>query len=59
MAAGVGLFGTLSGLVASSFLSPAAKEADEAREDIKLLLVEVREILTRGHAPGREDGQAG
>ena len=45
MAAGVGLFGTLSGAVASWFLSPAAKEADGDLEEVKSLLLEVRNRL--------------
>ena len=43
MAAGVGVFGTLSGLVASWFLSPAAKESDSDLMEIKRLLHEMRE----------------
>lgn len=46
MAAGVGLFGTLSGAVASWFLSPAAKETDVDLEEIKRLLQELRERTT-------------
>jgi voltage-gated potassium channel len=42
MAAGVGLFGTVSGAVASWFLSPAAKETDVDLEEIKELLIELR-----------------
>ena len=42
MAAGVGLFGILSGAVASWFLSPAAHEADVDRAEIKQLLIELR-----------------
>jgi len=42
MAAGVGLFGTVSGAVASWFLSPAAEEADVDLAEIKELLVELR-----------------
>ena len=45
MAAGVGLFGTLSGAIASWFLSPVAKEADVDLEEIKRLLLEVRSRL--------------
>ena len=45
MATGVGLFGTLSGAVASWFLSPATTEADVDREEIKHLLLEVRSRL--------------
>lgn len=43
MVAGVGLFGVLSGAVASWFLSPAAKEADVDLAEIKQLLVELRD----------------
>jgi voltage-gated potassium channel len=42
MASGVGVFGMMSGLVASWFLSPAAKEGDADREEIKRLLIELR-----------------
>ena len=45
MATGVGLFGTLSGAVASWFLSPATTDADVDREEIKHLLLEVRNRL--------------
>lgn len=45
MAAGVGLFGTISGAVASWFLSPAAKEADVDLTELKHLLLEVRSRL--------------
>jgi voltage-gated potassium channel len=38
MAAGVGAFGTLSGLVAAWFLAPAAKEADTDLLEIKAIL---------------------
>ena len=43
MVAGVGLFGVLSGAVASWFLSPAAKEADVDLAEIKQLLIEIRD----------------
>jgi voltage-gated potassium channel len=43
MAAGVGLFGVLSGAVASWFLAPAAKEADVNLAEIKQLLLELRD----------------
>jgi voltage-gated potassium channel len=45
MAAGVGVFGTLSGLVAGWFLSPAAKEADDDAQEIKRLIVELQQQL--------------
>lgn len=43
MASGVGLFGTMSGLVASWFLAPAAKEADSELVEIKRLLLEMKD----------------
>jgi voltage-gated potassium channel len=43
MAAGVGLFGVLSGAVASWFLSPAAHEADVDLAEIKRLLIDLKE----------------
>ena len=42
MAAGAGLFATLSGAVASWFLSPVARQADTERAEIKELLLELR-----------------
>lgn len=48
MTAGVGTFGVLAGLVASWFLSPAAEEADQDREEIKALLVELRDMKQKG-----------
>jgi voltage-gated potassium channel len=47
MAAGVGLFGTLSGLVASWFLSAAAEEADTDLTEIKTVLAELRAEVAR------------
>lgn len=49
MAAGVGLFGVLSGAVASWFLSPAAHEADIDRAEIKRLLIELRDRDKTNH----------
>lgn len=46
MASGVGVFGMMSGLVASWFLSPAAEHGDADREEIKRLLIELRERIT-------------
>jgi voltage-gated potassium channel len=43
MAVGVGLFGVLSGTVASWFLSPAARETDVDLAEIKQLLIELRD----------------
>ena len=43
MVAGVGLFGVLSGAVASWFLAPAAKEADVDLAEIRQLLVELKD----------------
>jgi voltage-gated potassium channel len=45
MAAGVGLFGTFSGLVASWFLSPVARETDSDIEDLKALVADIRRRL--------------
>ena len=45
MAAGVGVFTTLAGAAASWFLSPATKEGDVDLEEVKYLLVEVRNRL--------------
>ncbi len=47
MAAGVGLFGTVSGAVASWFLSPAAEETEVNHEEIKELLIELRDRRSR------------
>ena len=52
MAAGVGLFGTLSGLMASWFLSPAAEEADSELGDIRGLLSELHLEISRLRAGG-------
>ena len=50
MAAGVGIFGMMSGLVASWFLSPANQEGDADRKEIKRLLIE---LLDRTAADGK------
>jgi voltage-gated potassium channel len=47
MAAGVGVFGTFAGLIASWFLSPAAEEADSDLSNIKALLIELRTEVSR------------
>ena len=47
MAAGVGAFGMLSGLVASWFLSPAAEETDNDVEELKVMVTELRAELQR------------
>jgi voltage-gated potassium channel len=47
MAAGVGAFGTLSGLMASWFLSPEAEEATSERDELKAMLVEIQAQLER------------
>ena len=54
MAAGVGLFGTLSGAVASWFLSPATKEADVDLQEVKVLLLEVRNQLKESQSGGTQ-----
>lgn len=43
MAGGVGVFGTLSGLVAGWFLSPDTKQADADRDELKVLLEQLRD----------------
>jgi voltage-gated potassium channel len=47
MAAGVGAFGTLSGLVASWFLSPAAEETDSDLAEVNGRLKDIQERLER------------
>jgi hypothetical protein len=54
MIAGVGVLGTISGLIASWFMTPAAKDADAAAEEIKRLLAELRQqIATHSDATPR------
>jgi voltage-gated potassium channel len=55
MAAGVGVFGTLSGLVASWFLAPATKEADADLVEIKAMVADVQARLPG--EPLRRDSQ--
>jgi voltage-gated potassium channel len=45
MASGVGVFGTLSGLAASWFLSPAAQEADSDLAELKVFVQDLRDRL--------------
>ena len=45
MASGVGVFGMLSGLIASWFLSPAAEQADSERAEIISRLADLQERL--------------
>lgn len=52
MAAGVGVFGTLSGLMASWFLSPSATEAESELADIRGLLSELHMEISRLRAGG-------
>jgi voltage-gated potassium channel len=47
MAAGVGVFGTFSGLVASWFLSPAAEETDSDIEELKSMVADLQRRLPR------------
>jgi voltage-gated potassium channel len=47
MAAGVGVFGTFSGLVASWFLAPEAKEVDTDLLELRELVLEIRSQVTR------------
>lgn len=45
MAAGVGAFGVLSGLVASWFLSPAVEETDSDVEELKTMIKQLQTQL--------------
>jgi voltage-gated potassium channel len=51
MIAGVGIVGVLSGLMAGWFMSPAAKAADADREELKQLIVQLREQVAARQAP--------
>lgn len=46
MAAGVGAFGVLSGLVASWFLSPAVEETDSDIEELKEMIKQLQARLS-------------
>lgn len=56
MATGVGAFGTLSGILAAWFLSPATEEADSDREEIKAMLLELRARLAAGDGRSAHEG---
>jgi len=45
MTAGVGLFGTLSGLVAAWFLSPENQEQENEIESLRYEVQRIRELL--------------
>lgn len=47
MTAGVGLFGTLSGVIASWFLTPANVKADEDITELRKTVVELRDLIER------------
>ena len=47
MASGVGLFGTFSGLVASWFLSRGERSQDSDLEEIRAMIVELRDMARR------------
>lgn len=51
MAAGVGIFGTLSGLVASWFLSPAADEVDTDMAELKAMVADLQRRLPPRESP--------
>lgn len=55
MVAGVGVFGTLSGLVASWFLSPATAVAESERAEVRTLLIALHERLNRAGLGNAED----
>jgi voltage-gated potassium channel len=52
MTSAVGVFGMLSGLVASWFLSPAAEETDQDVEELKVMVKDLRDELQRHRAQG-------
>ena len=54
MVAGVGLFGVLSGLIASRFLSPSEKRQDVELAEVLALLKELRGSTTAGVRPSAE-----
>lgn len=54
MVCGVGLFGTLSGFVASWFLKP---QEDARDTEMSLLLTEIREVKAQLQSPSRPPGQ--
>jgi voltage-gated potassium channel len=58
MAAGVGVFGTLAGAVASWFLSPEAEETESELREVKDLLQELRAELIRIRAQIGMQGSA-
>jgi voltage-gated potassium channel len=45
MIAGVGLFGTISGFVASAFLTPGGKKVESEEKDIRKELEEIKEMI--------------
>lgn len=47
MCAGVGVFGTLSGLTASWFLSPATEETDSDIEQLKTMIADLQRLLAQ------------
>lgn len=50
MATGVGIFGTLSGLIASWFMSPAAQEADSDIAELKAMVADLQRRLPGDHS---------
>lgn len=54
MAAGVGVFGTLSGLAASWFLSPTSEHTESDIEELKAMVADLQRRLPP-HSPGPRD----
>ena len=48
MSAGIGLFGTFSGFVASWFLKPGEEQQDDRMDEVRAELAEIRRILSQG-----------
>jgi voltage-gated potassium channel len=56
MTAGVGLFGTFSGYVASWFLAPAAKKRESELDELRTEIVKLRMLLERTPTNGEVQG---
>lgn len=58
MAAGVGLVGVLSGLMAGWFLAAGAEKAGDERDELRRLIVQLREELASRQTEGPASGQS-
>jgi voltage-gated potassium channel len=56
MFAGVGVFGTISGFVASSFLTPSEKKVETEERDIRKELDEIKEMIREMKETGKDEG---